>query len=101
MRIALNGPVSPVALARQVKQAALAAEKTPTAAGFQLTEIAACLSDAATLLEEGAPWRSHVANARSEVERMLEELMTRNPEALGSKSFTRYVDAVLRRRDRS
>jgi hypothetical protein len=96
MRVALTGPVSPVALARQVKQAALAADRTPTAAGFQLTEIAACLRDAAMLVEEGAPWRTFVTAASSTVEGMLEELEAKHPEVLGSKIFTRYVDSVLR-----
>jgi hypothetical protein len=101
MRIALNGPVSPVALARQVKQAALAAERTPTAAGFQLAEIAACLRDAASLVQEDSPWRAYVASARSSIEQMLGDLVTAHPEVLGSKNFKRYVDAVLRRGGRS
>ncbi len=96
MRVALTGPVSPVALARQVKQAAFAADRTPTAAGFQLTEIAACLRDAARLADEGEPWRTFVTDASSTVEGMLQELEAKHPEILGSKLFTRYVDAVLR-----
>ncbi|WP_242333359.1 hypothetical protein [Anaeromyxobacter sp. SG66] len=101
MRIALNGPVSPVALARQVKQAALAAERTPTAAGFQLAEIAACLRDAASLVQEDSPWRAYVASAWTSIEQMLEDLVTAHPDVLGSKSFKRYVDAVLRRGGRA
>lgn len=98
MRLALQGPLSPVALARQVKQAAIGSARTPMAAGFQLAEIAACLQEAAALGNGSSPWRTHVGAARSTVEDMLEDLLKQYPETLRSRSFARYTDAVLKRR---
>jgi hypothetical protein len=46
MRLALVGPVSPIALARVVTDAAHRKERSPLAAGFQLVEIRACIETA-------------------------------------------------------
>jgi hypothetical protein len=95
MRVALTGPVSPVALARHVKQAAASAARSPAAAGFQLAEIAACLQEAANVNGAADAWRTHVGAARSAVQAMLDELTRAHPETLGSSIFQRYVRTVL------
>jgi hypothetical protein len=97
MRAALNGPISPVALARQVKQAAAGGDRTATAAGFQLAEIALCLQQAADVAGPPA-WSGHVAVARETVESMLQTLTAEHPRELRSPTFQRYVHAILRRR---
>lgn len=43
MRLAVLGPVSPISLARTVMAAVREGTRTPTAAGFQLVEILACI----------------------------------------------------------
>ncbi len=98
MRAALTGPVSPLALARHVKEAAAAGERTPTAAGFQLAEIAACLKQAASAELAAPEWRAHAEAARSEIEGMLATLAARHPAELEAGAFRRYVRTVLRGR---
>ncbi len=46
MRLAVLGPVSPVSLARTVMSAVKEGSRAPTAAGFQLVEILACIESA-------------------------------------------------------
>jgi AcrR family transcriptional regulator len=97
MRLAVSGPISPVALARQVREAVNAGRRGPTAAGFQLVEIAACL-DAAGAGEEGArpSWSALLGEGRRAVMTMLSELAERYPAELGPKtSFARYAREVV------
>lgn len=96
MRLAILGPVSPVALARRVLEAANRSERTPTAAGFQLVEILACL-DAARGFPASSPfesdWIAVLDEGVGEVARMLQSLEQRHPEDL-SADFRRYATAV-------
>jgi hypothetical protein len=96
MRLALAGAVSPVALARCVVEAIEKEGRTPTATGFQLVEILACL-DAARQFE-AAPqhridWARLLEEATSTIAGMLDELQRRYPREL-SRDFRRYTRTV-------
>jgi hypothetical protein len=98
MRLALLGPVSPVALAQAVFEAAKMGRRTPTAAAFQLVEILACLISARSF---GPPerlhqeWRRHVDEALNRTTHLLQELFTLHGELASNKAFHRYQKAVL------
>jgi hypothetical protein len=71
IRLSLLGPVSPLALAKEVRRA-VDAGRSPTAAGFQLVELLRCLSDireAAVPPKLKGPWRA--ANGRARCGRAL------------------------------
>jgi hypothetical protein len=95
MRLALLGPVSPVALARRVLDA-VDHGRTPTAAGFQLVEILACLNAARCF--ECAPrfrndWITVVDDAARQVAGIFTALERRFPSSL-TQDFHRYASAV-------
>jgi phosphatidylserine/phosphatidylglycerophosphate/cardiolipin synthase-like enzyme len=72
MRVALVGPVSPVALAREV---ALHRTRSWAAKGFQLVEILACVEEAARLdvrPEHRERWQDATDDARNTLERLLD-----------------------------
>lgn len=105
MRLSLLGAVSPVSLSRTVVDAVGCGRRTGTAAGFQLTEILACLQSAKLyqvrphLVEK---WRQYVAQAESEVEALLGKLVQDHAEELGANTaFKRYSRAVLRKNGNS
>ena len=96
MRLALLGSVSPVALAKRVLEASDMQKRTPTAAGFQLVEILACIDEArhyeaATRFRD--EWLSFVDEASTEVDGMLDKLKHRYLGAL-SQNFQRYSKSV-------
>jgi len=96
MRLALLGPVSPVALARRVTEAAHQGERTATAAGFQLVELLGCLRAAQHM--DVAPrfqpdWQQIVEEAVSIVAGQLTKLEERYAAEL-SGEFRRYARAV-------
>jgi hypothetical protein len=94
MRLAVQGPVSPVALARSVMAASLAG-RSATAAGFQLAEIASCLLEAAGRAER-EEWRVILDDSRRILEGMLAELVVRAPGELGDgTAFARYARRVI------
>ena len=99
MRLALLGPVSPVALAQTILDAVTAGRRTPTAAGFQLVEILACLQSARA---HPAPdrlrsaWQEHLSQATARIERNLTQLLDGQPDAFAAnQAFARYRRAVL------
>lgn len=98
MRLTLLGPVSPLALARRVVEAAESGERTPTATGFQLVEILGCL-DRARQFQASArfeqDWAQLVDEAAHKVADMLEQLQQSFPSDL-SCDFRRYANAVRR-----
>ena len=99
MRLALFGSVSPLALARQIRDTALARRRSPTAAGFQLVELAACLFE--ETVREGASevWVKCADEARQQLEQMLEQIVQLHGEHLGPETkFHRYARTMLRRR---
>lgn len=99
MRLALLGPVSPVALAQTIIDAAKAGRRTPTAAGFQLVEILACLQSARAQPVADrlvAAWRQHLAHSSDKIGRLLAQLVADHPDLFASnKAFRRYWKAVL------
>lgn len=97
MGLAVSGPVSPVALARHVREAARSGTRGATAAGFQLVEVATCLNDAAALSNSAKPaWLDILEEGRKTIESMLEDLARVSPSELGrGTSFARYAREVL------
>lgn len=70
MKHAVLGEISPLALARAVTSAALKNQRSPTAAGFQLVEVLACLTDAARFdvsTKRRSSWQACLSRARKEV----------------------------------
>jgi len=99
MRLALTGPVSPVALARQVTDAVREGERTPTAGGFQLVEILGCIHAARARsvperLREA--WSEHTRRAAEQVSRLLDKLRSDHPQALGPSSGFAHYERSLR-----
>ena len=99
MRLALLGPVSPFALAQTIMDAVSAGRRTPTAAGFQLVEILACLQSARShsVPERLADvWQQHLQQVHGKISRLLEKLIADHPDLFASnRSFGRYRKAVL------
>jgi hypothetical protein len=99
MRLALLGPVSPLALAETVIDAVQSGSRTPVAAGFQLVEILACLKstrsfDVPERLAEA--WQQNLQDATNKITRIFKELVISHRVPLASnKSFDRYQKAVL------
>ena len=99
MRLALLGPVSPVALAQTIFEATKLSRRTPTAAAFQLVEILSCLKSARAfpvpekLLQA---WEKHLEEATKKTARILQQIFSEHRESLLSgKAFGRYQKAVL------
>jgi len=99
MRLALLGQVSPFALAQTIIDAVAAGRRTPTAAGFQLVEILACLQSAVShpVPERLADvWQQHLQQVNGKISRLLEKLVIDHPTLFASnKAFGRYRKAVL------
>jgi len=99
MRLALLGQVSPFALAQTIIDAVAAGRRTPTAAGFQLVEILACLQSAVShpVPERLADvWQQHLQQVNGKISRLLEKLVVDHPTLFASnKAFGRYRKAVL------
>lgn len=99
IRLALVGPVSPVALAREVRAAVERGDRSPTAAGFQLIELLACLAtverDATVPAALADCWAVTMADARARIESLLQELGAQHPALVEGKAFQRYRQAIL------
>jgi hypothetical protein len=99
MRLALLGPVSPVALAGTVFEVVRSGRRTPTGGAFQLVEILACLNSARLLQvaeKLSEPWQRHLSEAFAKTARILDQLISEHQSQLdGNKAFKRYQNAVL------
>ena len=98
MRLALLGPVSPLALAHTIREAVYSGSRTPMAAAFQLTELLACLNSARSMpvLERlTTAWQDHLRDATSKITDILDQLILAHREPLASKAFQRYHRIVL------
>ncbi|MCX5744173.1 MAG: hypothetical protein NT062_16915, partial [Proteobacteria bacterium] len=99
MRQAVLGPVSPLALARHVADAVDHATRSPTAGGFQLVEIAACLDEAVRLPVTGdaVQWADVLGQARTTVGALLARVQDAHPAAFPPdgpfRSFQRSLTA--------
>jgi hypothetical protein len=102
MRLALLGPVSPVALAKSVLDAVESRQRSPTAAAFQFVEILACLKSVRGLEVSGKlkqSWLDYVDQAHARVLGHLSALECLHPLELAEDgSFARYRRAVLAKR---
>lgn len=99
-RFALFGPVSPISIAHEIVTAATNGSRTPTAAGFQLVELIACLrvARAHTVPDDvRKDWETALDEAVSKIEAMLAALRTKYPDLVdGRGAFARYEEAVRR-----
>ena len=96
MKLALTGPVSPVALAGVVATHVAEGTRTPTAGGFQLVEILNCIDETSTLPNAEA-WGTYRQDATAEVLGLLEDLRRQHPNDLGKRtSFARYESKIRR-----
>lgn len=94
MRLALLGPVSPVALGRAVMEGVDRDRKSPIAAGFQLVEIMACLRAArgyALPQEHKKAWLGLLDHALGQIETYLQHLHKAYPDRFAKRgAFSRY-----------
>ena len=82
MRLALLGPVSPLALAQTMIDAVVLAAAPPPPLRFQLVEILACLQSARShsVPERlAAAWQQHLQQAAGRISRLLEQIHYRPP----------------------
>jgi len=97
MRLALLGPVSPVALSRIIVDGVTdkTVGRTPLAAGFQLTEILCLLKDA-SYLPGNDSWDEHLQKAIGGIQTLINQMITDYPDILGKQTrFEKYFDALL------
>jgi hypothetical protein len=99
IRLALLGPVSPIALAGTVIDAVKCRGRTPTAAAFQLVEILACLKSArSTKVPDKLAefWCRHLDDATATISRLLQQLLSdHSAKFADNRAFHRYQKAVL------
>jgi hypothetical protein len=97
IRFAFLGPVSPVALAKEVVKHADRG-RSATAAAFQLLEILGCVRSVkpAGVLPEAlaAAWTTTVGRASGEIEQMYQQLVEKAPVLLENSSFRQYERAM-------
>ena len=100
MRLALMGPVSPLALAREVHRAVRDNQRTAVAGGFQLVEILGCLhriGDSDLTGKQADEWREALARTAEQVDVLLADLKQGRPYDLGpATAFARYEKALRR-----
>jgi hypothetical protein len=95
MRLALLGPISPVALAKLIMDAIAAKQRTPVAGAFQIAEILSCLQELRTHFLYDT-WKTHHARAHHEVEELLATIMKEHPTELGKETgFHSYFTTVI------
>jgi len=97
MKLALVGPVSPVALSRTIMEAVDLGDRTPIAAGFQLVELQALLRRAAKFGESGKnqeKWRDWTGRAEKQIQECFSSLR-KSRERLFGPSFSKYSQKIL------
>lgn len=97
MRLAVLGPVSPVALARHVEDAVRRSERSPTAGAFQLVELLGCLDEASRspVERDQAAWNSLLLQARAVVTTLLGRIQSEHPVLFPSGGLFRKYQASL------
>jgi len=99
MRLALTGPVSPVALGTAVAEAVKRGGRTPVAGGFQLVEILACLDQAKAwdIPEKHAEaWRVALREGIHKLERLLHDLRSLHENQFPPGCFFEQYEQNLR-----
>jgi hypothetical protein len=98
IRLALLGPVSPVALAREIEHA-VKSGRSATAACFQLVELLRCISAAGRIEVDARvreAWTLAVGEAASQIQAAVDRLRNADASQLGAATpFGRYASAVL------
>ena len=98
MRLALLGPVSPIALARAVMDGAFQNQKSPVAAGFQLVEVLACLEMARNYeisIKYAKTWKKFIDEAVDTIDRFIKKLHLKSPEFFKRRSpFSKYENSI-------
>ncbi len=100
MRLSLAGPVSPVALARQVVDAAENGERTPVAAGFQLVELLGCVwraKKAEVPERHREAWERETARAAERIDELLAELKARHESEFADQAAFFSYEAMVRK----
>lgn len=99
MRRALLGAVSPVALARAVREAVQSGERSPVAAGFQLVELQSLVRSLSSLPKVVPEWAETVDEASRSIAKVLGSLMGMHRQELDrAGGFHAYARSVLGRR---
>jgi hypothetical protein len=96
LRLALVGPVSPRALAKQVHTAVLRDGRSSTAGAFQLVELLACFTEARAFPDPREPdaWLEACDEALASVRALLDDVRARAATLQGGSLFDRYAKAV-------
>lgn len=98
MRLALLGPVSPIALASSVRDAVDLGFRTPMAAGFQLVEILACLESARSIAVPprlSRCWEENIREASNKIRAILSQLVAAHRQLVDTRAFNQYQKTVL------
>lgn len=100
IRLAFVGPVSPLALAKEIAHSGLRG-KSQTAAAFQLIELEACVSDVSPRqsLSPAAQsaWDDSRSKALAEIHRLCTELKHGAQDPFQDPAFARYAHTILGR----
>jgi hypothetical protein len=100
MQRAVLGPISPLALAREVVAREQSGARSPVAAGFELVEILLCIQDARTAALESEDWRNTADQGIEAIRSLLREMSERRAELRGAGSaFKTYASHALQNRN--
>ncbi len=97
IRMAVLGPVSPVALAREVVANVRASRRSSTAGGFQLMELLACLARARSFSVQDRlqdAWNTALDRAQATIVQLVDEIRSEDPNSLKHPSFLAYERLV-------
>ncbi len=97
IRMAVLGPVSPVALAREVVANVCGGRRSSTAGGFQLMELLACLARARGFAVQDRlhdAWNAALDRAEATIVQLVDDLRSADPIALKHPSFLAYERLV-------
>lgn len=97
IRLALLGPVSPVAVGQEVMRAVREKKRSSVAGGFQLLELIACLAEARGFQVKEAlqtAWEEQLNQALAKLEQLLGELKQEGNQELTHSSFKAYEGIV-------
>jgi len=98
IRLAFLGPISPLALAREVEKSVVRGRST-TAVAFQFVELLACVLEAqpeGELTERlDIAWKTAIREASTEIQQMYERVKASDTTLAGNESFRCYEQSLL------
>jgi len=98
IHLAFRGPVSPVALAREIEKK-VATGRSTTAVAFQLVELLTCVLEAQPAQELNerldAAWKTAVREAAAEIRQLYEQVKASDVALAGNVSFRCYEQSLL------